>query len=76
MIPECDTLGFSINAIDELELTILELIGKGTTVNELFNELKSYFDEEDLKDSWAEFEKLIFTKINNGLLTKSIQVII
>lgn len=76
MIPECDALGFSINAIDELELTILELIGTGITVNELFNELKSYFNEDDLNDSTVEFEKLIFIKINNGLLNKSIQVII
>ena len=76
MIPECDTLGFSINAIDELELTILELIGTGTTVNKLFNELKSYFDEDDLNDSPAEFEELILKKINTGLLNKSIQVIL
>jgi hypothetical protein len=76
MIPECDTLGFSINAIDELELTILQLIGTGITLNELFNELKCYFDEEDLKDSSAEFEQLIFKKINNGFLNKSIQLII
>ena len=76
MIPECDTLGFSINATDELELTILQLIGTGITLNELFIELKCYFDEEDLNDSTVEFEKLIFTKINNGLINKSIQVIL
>ena len=76
MIPECDALGFSINAIDELELTILQIIGTGITLNELFKELKSYFDDEDLKDSSVEFEQLILKKINKGLLNKSIQVIL
>ncbi len=76
LIPECDALGFSITIIDDLELTILNLIGNGCTINELFNELKIYFDEEDLNESTIEFEKLIFKKINNGLLNKSIQVII
>jgi hypothetical protein len=59
-----------------LELTILQIIGTGITLNELFKELKSYFDDEDLKDSSVEFEQLILKKINKGLLNKSIQVIL
>lgn len=74
VIPECNQDRFSLVHVDELDLVILEILKEIKTVQELFNELKEYFDSDELKKFDTEFEKLIFGRIKLGLHSKSIIV--
>jgi hypothetical protein len=73
--PECDELGFSLCVVDDLDLLIIQILEKPLTIEQLVNELKTHFDEEDFKESTAEFEALLFLKIKRGLHNKSIRVV-
>lgn len=75
LTPECDSLGFSIGNIDSFDLIILEILEKAKTIQELLDELKEYFDEEELNESHLEFEKLVFGRIKLGINLKSIRVV-
>lgn len=68
--PECDVEGVSIENIDNLDLIIFEILEKAKTVQELLDELKTYFDDEELNKSQKEFEKLIFGRIKLTLSHK------
>lgn len=56
VIPECSQDRFSLVYVDELDLVILEILKEIKTVQELFNELKEYFDSDELKKFDIEFE--------------------
>ncbi|WPO77290.1 DUF6734 family protein [Flavobacterium sp. KACC 22761] len=73
--PECNNEGFSATAIDSLDVLLLEILSVEKTIQEVLDEIKEYFDEEELKKSSLEFEKLIFGRLKSGLHTKSIKVI-
>lgn len=75
MVPECDSGGFTIESVDDLDLIILKVLEETKTIQELLNELGKYFDEHELKKSKNEFEKLIFGRIKQGIHMKSIRVI-
>jgi uncharacterized protein YkuJ len=75
LIPECDSIGFSVYTIDDLDLVLLEIVQNPITITTLFKELKPYFDEDDWNDSKVEFELLLFKKINNAIQNKSIRVL-
>lgn len=75
LTPECDSLGFSIGNIDSFDLIILEILEKSKTIQELLDELKEYFDEDELNQSNADFEKLVFGRIKLGIHLKSIRVV-
>ena len=75
IIPECDSLGFSIENIDGLDLILLEILKKSKSIQELLDELKAYFDEDELNQSQSEFEKLVFGRIKLGIHLKAIRVL-
>jgi len=76
IIPECDSLGFSIGRIDSLDSILLEILKKAKSIQELLDELKEYFDEDELNQSQSEFEKLVFGRIKLGIHLKSIRVLV
>ena len=75
LIPECDIIGYSINCIDDLDILLLEIIKKGKTVRETLDELKNYFEPNELNKSETAFEKLIFGRIKQGFHLKSIRIL-
>jgi hypothetical protein len=75
LIPECTELGFSISKIDELDEILLEILQQKTTIHNLLEKLKIYFDKEELDNSFADFKKLIFGRIEQGIHNKSIKVL-
>ena len=75
LIPECDITGYSINCIDDLDILLLEIIKKGKTVRETLDELKIYFEPNELNKSETAFEKLIFGRIKQGFHLKSIRIL-
>ncbi|MFH7014941.1 DUF6734 family protein [Flavobacterium sp. FlaQc-47] len=75
IIPECDQDKFSLAYIDSLDMLILEILKNITTIQELLSELKNHFDTDELNESSAEFEELIFGRIKLGLHIKSIKII-
>jgi hypothetical protein len=75
-VPECTEKGYSTVNIDSLDILILSIIEERKTVTSLLEQLKASFDPNDLEDSKAEFEKLIFGRIKNGLQNKSIKAIL
>jgi len=76
VVPECDQYGYSLADIDNLDLLLLETLNESKSIRQLFTQIKFAFDEEDLVNSTAEFEKLIFGRIKKGLINKSIRAII
>ncbi len=76
VVPECDQYGYSLADIDYLDLLLLETLNESKSIRQLFTQIKFAFDEEDLVNSTAEFEKLIFGRIKKGLINKSIRAII
>ncbi len=76
VVPESDQHGYSLSNVDDLDLMLLQTIKDPIPVCELFEQVKSAFDPEDLQNSKPEFERLIFGRIKRGLLNKSIRVII
>ncbi len=76
VVPECTEKGYSTVNIDSLDILILSIIEERKTVTSLLEQLKASFDPNDLEDSKAEFEKLIFGRIKNGLQNKSIKAIL
>jgi hypothetical protein len=76
VVPECNEKGYSLVNIDRLDILILSIIEERKTIAVLLEQLKSSFDPNDLQDSKAEFEKLIFGRIKNGLQNKSIKAIL
>ncbi len=75
IIPECDTVGFSITTLDSLDLVILEILETQKTIRALIEKLKNYFDDDDFNESILEFEKLLFLKIKRLIHIKSIRVL-
>jgi hypothetical protein len=75
VVPECTELGFSISKIDELDKTILEIVPQKTTIPQLLDSLKVYFDPEELEKSFTAYQKLILGRIEQGIHNKSINVI-
>ena len=76
IIPECNDVGFTVSTLDDLDLVLLEILQNAKTINEFLEELKACFDEDDLNDSKAEYELLIFKKIKKGIHNKSIRVLL
>ncbi|WP_202704083.1 DUF6734 family protein [Flavobacterium sp. UGB4466] len=74
IVPECDQNRYSLVYIDELDLVILEILKTARTIQELLDELKEYFDKDEVCKIPAEFEKLIFGRIKLGIHSKSIKV--
>ena len=75
IIPECDKKGFTLSNIDELDVIILKILKEENTIQQLLNMLKENFSNEELNNSKAEFETLIFGRIKLGLYLKTIKVI-
>ena len=59
--------------VDSLDLIILDILKRKKTIRELLQDLKYFFDTNELKDNIEEFEELIFGRIKLGLHTKSIR---
>lgn len=77
VVPECDhQIGYSLSVIDDLDWLILQTLSEQKTIRELFEQIKFAFDADDLEESKPEFERLIFERIKNGLLNKSIKAIL
>ena len=74
LVPECDQYGYSLTNIDELDCLLLQTVKEPKSIRDLFEQIKFAFDPDDLAISVPEFEKLIFGRIKNGLLNKSIKV--
>ncbi|WP_158994692.1 DUF6734 family protein [Mucilaginibacter sp. L196] len=74
VIPECDNTGYSLVNADDLDLLILQCLKNPTSIIELLNEVKSYFDPADLEDSAAQFELLITGRIKSAIHSKTIKV--
>ena len=74
VIPECDSDGFNLSTIDNLDILILEILESAKTIAELLEEIKDYFNQDELIKSLNEFEKLIFGRIKIGLQSKTIKV--
>lgn len=54
--PEFDLLGFSIGNIDSFDLILLEILEKAKTIQELLDELKEFFEEDELNQSEKELK--------------------
>jgi len=76
IIPECDTMAYSLIDIDDLDLLILDILKNPISVNDLINEIKGSFDTDDLENSLAEFTILISGRIKMALQSKIIKAII
>jgi hypothetical protein len=75
VVPECDEAGYSLTSIDELDYLLLHSINEPKSIGDLLEQMKSAFDKDDLSSSVSEFEKLIFGRIKNGLVNKSIRTV-
>lgn len=75
IIPECDEDKFSIAYVDDLDIAILEILKANKTIQELFDELKEFFEVDELNKSSLKFEELIFGRIKLGIHIKSIKAI-
>jgi hypothetical protein len=75
LIPKCTELGFSISKIDELDEILLEILQEKTTIQNLLDKIKIYFDRDELDKSFEDFKKLIFGRIEQGIHNKSIKVL-
>lgn len=75
LIPECTELGFSISKIDELDEILLEILQQKTTIQNLLNKLRVYFDKNELDKSFTDFKKLILGRIKQGFHLKSIRIV-
>jgi len=75
VIPECDQDRFSLVYVDSLDLLILDILKNKKSVRELLEELKKYFDKNELKENIGEFEELIFGRIKLGFHTKLIKYV-
>ena len=76
IIPECDTQGYSLIDLDDLDSLILDILKTPTTVNDLINQIKTWFDADDLENSLAEFSKLIHGRIKMAIQSKIIKALI
>lgn len=76
IIPECDLTGYSLINIDELDILLLDTLKKPLSINQLMDELKPAFDDEDLNNSVTEFELLITGRIKYALQHKMIKCIV
>jgi hypothetical protein len=74
IIPECDTKGFVLSNMDELDRLIFETLKTRLTIQELLDIVEGSFDVEELKDARKEYETLIFERIENGIQHKIIKV--
>lgn len=76
IIPECDSQGYSMVNIDDLDLFLLSLLKKPLLIKALFKEIATAFDKEELKSAYDEFKLLIFGRIKSALLYKLIKPLI
>lgn len=75
IIPECDKHGFTLSNIDELDIVIHKKLEAVNTIQQLLDELKENFDNEEVNNSKLEFETLIFGRIKLGLYLKTIKIV-
>ncbi len=75
IIPESTRIGYSLLNIDELDSLILTTIQNPISIGNFLNQMKPFFDEEDLKASQSEFEELILGRVKMGLQNKTIRVL-
>lgn len=75
IIPECDVTGYSLINIDELDILLLDTLKQPLSIAQLMNAIKHAFDEDDLKNSSAEFELLITGRIKYALMHKMIKCV-
>jgi hypothetical protein len=75
VIPECESTGFRLLNVDELDIRILEIFAETATVNELLNALRSDFDDADLEASEQEFEILITGRIKVAIMNKLLKTV-
>jgi hypothetical protein len=73
VIPECHAKGYSLVKIDELDMELLKILGKPTTISTALTTLNSMFDLTDTGASAAEFEMLIIGRIKLALQAKIIK---
>lgn len=74
VVPECDVDGFSIAVIDSLDVLLFQILKTEKTIRTLLDEIKDYFEKEEIEKGPLDFEKLIFGRIKLGLNLKSILV--
>ena len=75
VIPECDKTGYSLILADELDVSLLQLLAKPFSVAAILVEIAKEFDEEELKNAYADFEHLIFGRIKLALLNRLVKLI-
>lgn len=75
VVPEWDSVGYSIFNIDELDLNILKLCENPTSINNVLKKSALLFDPIDIEQSGAEFEELIMGRIKKALKSKIIRII-
>lgn len=75
VIPECDETGYSLDTLDNLDCLLLSALSRPLKIQDLLNELETFFEEEDLKESRTEFRQLVFGRIKKAILNKSVRVV-
>lgn len=75
IVPECDTIGYSLVAVDDLDMMILKMLENPATINEVLNKARDAFDQAELEESQLEFEMLMIGRIKMALNTKLIKLI-
>lgn len=75
VVPECDQTGYSLDTLDNLDCFLLNALSRPLKIQDLLSELETLFEEEDLKESRAEFLQLVFGRIKKAILNKSVRVI-
>ncbi len=72
LIPEIEAPYYSEIILDELDEILVTELAETKTIKELFKSLENYFDEDDLKNSKMEFNKLIYGKLKRLIYQKTI----
>lgn len=73
VVPEAFDPGFSLYDIEELEVSLLNLISNPLTINELLIKAMDYFESEAVENSLEEINLLVLTLLKQLILKKAIQ---
>jgi hypothetical protein len=72
MVPECDSSGFSLHLIDELDRLILDSLATPTTIRSLLGKLREAFNGKESDNFDIQYQDLIFERLKYAILNKSI----
>ncbi|MDB5140968.1 MAG: hypothetical protein JWR12_2884 [Mucilaginibacter sp.] len=61
--------------LDEIDMIIFDMVKNVFTIEEILQEMKNYFAEEEIEEDYPSFQQLIFTTIKRLLYAGSVKII-